>query len=123
MPVLPNKQLNSKPMSQSNIFVYTELAKLTEGISAFRGNLKQQLKSQAGYFNIITPKYFSQNLVSEWENITLQIRKYGPSIGADGKIQANAIINTIDKMSQQECIALSNQVSSLYEKVKLEFEK
>lgn len=110
-------------MSQSNIFVYTELAKLTAGLSALGGSVKQQLKSQAGYFNIITPKYFSQNLVSEWENITLQIRKYGPSIGADGKIQANAIINTIDQMSPQECIALSNRVSSLYEKVKLEFEK
>lgn len=110
-------------MSQSNIFVYTELAKLTAGLSTLSGSLKQQLKSQAGYFNIITPKYFSQNLVSEWENITQQIRKYGPSIDSEGKIQTNAILNTIDKMSQQECIVLSNRVSSLYEKVKLEFEK
>ncbi|MBE9462215.1 hypothetical protein ACFP1I_13330 [Dyadobacter subterraneus] len=110
-------------MSKSNIFVYTELSKLTASLTNLSGGIKQQLKSQAGYFNIITPKYFSENLMGEWENITGKIRKDGPSIGPDGQIRANAIINTIDRMSQQECIALTNQVISLYEKVKQEFEK
>ncbi|MCF0055117.1 hypothetical protein [Dyadobacter sp. CY356] len=110
-------------MHQSNIFVYTELSKLSAGLSTVGEQVKQNLKSQAGYFNIITPKYFSDSLIGEWEDITGQIKKYGPSIGSDGLIRANAIINTIDKMSSQECIALTNQVLSLYEKVKLEFER
>jgi hypothetical protein len=110
-------------MSQSNIFVYTELSKLTAVLSDNTGESKKQLKSQAGYFNIITAKYFSTALSGEWETITGQIKIKGPKLGSDGKVVTNAIVNTIDQMSPQECSAITSRILSLYEKVKLEFEK
>ena len=108
-------------MNQSNIFVYIELSKLAAGLTQSGNEAKRCLKAQAGYFNIIDPKYFSDNLADEWKNITMQIRKQGPSLSKDGQVRANALINTIDQMSSQECTALIHRIISLHEKVKLEF--
>ena len=108
-------------MNQSNIFVYIELSKLAAGLTQPGNEAKRCLKAQAGYFNIIDPKYFSDNLADEWKNITVQIRKQGPSLSKDGQVRANALINTIDQMSAQECTALIHRIISLNEKVKLEF--
>lgn len=109
-------------MNKSNIFVHIELSKLVAGLHIETFQLKQSLKSQAGYFNIIPPKYFSDALCPEWEKITEQIRHKGPKLGADGKVVVNAVTNTIDQMSHQECAALAAQIMNLNEKVKLEFE-
>ncbi len=47
----------------------------------------------------------------------------GPKFDKDGKLTANAIINTIDQMTSEECISLAMRVISLYDKVRIEFEK
>ncbi|MBE9464300.1 hypothetical protein ACFP1I_06100 [Dyadobacter subterraneus] len=109
-------------MNKSNIFVHIELSKLVAGLTTNASHLKQSLKSQAGYFNIIPPKYFSDALGPEWENITEQIKEKGPKFDQDGKVVANAVTNTIDQMSPQECVALATRIMKLNEKVKLEFE-
>jgi hypothetical protein len=109
------------PMNQSNIFVYIELSKLAAGLTQPDKEAKRCLKAQAGYFNIIDPKYFSDSLADEWKNITMQIRKQGPSLSNDGQVRANALVNTIDQMSAQECTDLINRIIALHEKVKLEF--
>ena len=51
----------------------------------------------------------------------MQIRKQGPSLSNDGQVRANALVNTIDQMSAQECTDLINHIIALHEKVKLEF--
>ncbi|MEO6686762.1 MAG: hypothetical protein ABIN24_12395 [Dyadobacter sp.] len=109
-------------MNKSNIFVHIELSKLVAGLTTNASHLKQSLKSQAGYFNIIPQKYFSDALGPEWENITEQIKEKGPKFDQDGKVIVNAVTNTIDQMSPQECAALATRIVKLNEKVKLEFE-
>jgi len=54
-------------MNQSNIFVYIELSKLAAGLTQPDKEAKRCLKAQAGYFNIIDPKYFSDSLADEWK--------------------------------------------------------
>ncbi|MCF0057104.1 hypothetical protein [Dyadobacter sp. CY356] len=109
-------------MNKSNIFVHIELSKLVAGLTTSAGQLKQSLKSQAGYFNIIPPKYFSEDLGQEWINITEQIKEKGPKVDSEGRVLVNAVTNTIDQMSPQECVALATRIMQLNEKVKLEFE-
>lgn len=109
-------------MDKSNIFVHIELSKFVAGLTANMPVSKQSLKSQAGYFNIIPPKYFSDGLSAEWEFITEEIKKKGPRFDENGRVVANAVTNTIDQMSAQECGAIATRIIKLNEKVKLEFE-
>lgn len=109
-------------MDKSNIFVYTELSKLTSNLSSDPSLAKQSLKLQAGYFNIITSNYFSDGLASEWENITSTLKQKGPKINDEGNIEKNAYRNTIYQMSVQECLDMISRINLLYKKVKLELE-
>ncbi len=111
-------------MKKSNIFAFIEFSKLAEGLraSSDKGKLKEQLKSQAAYFNIIEPKYFSEDLVEEWENILGSTRKSGAKINEEGRVVSNAVTNTIEQMSDVECKVLVDRVNALYDKLKKEFE-
>jgi hypothetical protein len=111
-------------MKKSNIFAFIEFSKLAEGLrnSAEAGKLKEQLKSQAAYFNIIEPKYFSEDLAGEWENILGSTRKSGAKINEEGRVVSNAVTNTIEQMSDVECKVLVDRVNALYDKLKKEFE-
>lgn len=111
-------------MKKSNIFAFIEFSKLAEGLrtSPDRRKLKEQLKSQAAYFNIIEPKYFSEDLVEEWENILGSTRKSGAKVNEEGRVVSNAVTNTIEQMSDVECKVLVDRVNALYDKLKKEFE-
>ena len=110
-------------MKKSNIFAYIELSKLVEElkVSASSGQLKQKLKSQSAYFNIIESRYFSDSLVTEWEGILSVIKQKGVKVNEDGQIVSNAVSNTIDHLSDKECEALVDKVYTLYDEVKREF--
>lgn len=56
------------PKNQSNIFVYIESSRLAAGLTQPDKEAKCCLKAQAGYFNIIDPKYVSDSLADEWKN-------------------------------------------------------
>ena len=73
--------------------------------------------------NLILNLFFNieDSLADEWKTIVMQIRKQGPSLSNDGQVRANALVNTIDQMSAQECTDLINRIIGLHEKVKLEF--
>ncbi|MDQ6481343.1 hypothetical protein [Dyadobacter sp. LHD-138] len=109
-------------MDKSNIFVHIELSKLAENLTMHYPLSKKHLKSLAGYFNIIPPKYFSDALSPEWQIITEEIKQKGPRIDQDGKVVVSAVINTIDQMSEQECSNLVSRVINLREKVSKELE-
>ncbi|WP_221391312.1 hypothetical protein [Dyadobacter sp. NIV53] len=108
-------------MKKSNIFVYIELSKFVESLTTNMLLCKQHLKSQASYFLLIPSKYFSVNLNTEWESICHVVTKNGPGLNENGKVICNAVINTIDQMSAQECLAVANRIFLLHEQVKKEF--
>ncbi|KQS31457.1 hypothetical protein ASG33_14195 [Dyadobacter sp. Leaf189] len=118
---LPSTKLSV--MKKSNIFAYIELTKLMEELRApADGMLKQKLKSQSAYFNIIEPRYFSEDLIGEWESILSVIRQKGAKTDGDGKIISNAVSNTIDHLSEKECQALVDKIAAVYAQVKKEFQ-
>ena len=102
--------------------MHIELSKLAESLTTNIHHSKEHLRSQAGYFNIIPPKYFSDALSPEWQNITEEVKQKGPKIDKEGKVVANAMINTIEQMTELECINLTQRVINLREKVLKEFE-
>lgn len=111
-------------MKKSNIFAFIEFSKLAEGLRAPETDrkFKDQLKSQAAYFNIIEPKYFSDDLVKEWEVILGSAKRHGAKVNEEGRIVSGAVKNTIEQMSESECAMLVERVNALYEKLKKEFE-
>jgi len=109
-------------MKKSNIFAYIELTKLVEELrTSASEKLKQKLKSQSAYFNIIEPRYFSEDLINEWENILSVLKQKGAKVNEDGKVISNAISNTIDNLTDKECQSVVERVYTLYDKVKVEF--
>ena len=119
--ILPSK-LNV--MKKSNIFAYIELTKLVDELksSPEAGRLKQKLKSQSAYFNIIEPRYFSEGLVGEWESILSVIKQKGAKMNEEGKVVSNAVSNTIDQLSDRECQVLVDKIEGVYAQVKKEFQ-
>ena len=109
-------------MNKSNIFVHIELSKFVASLTTNILLSKEYLKAQAGYFNIIPTKYFSDALSPEWQQIIAEIKQKGPKVDPTGRVVANAVINTIEQMSAEECIAIAMRIISLREKVKMEFE-
>ena len=111
-------------MKKSNIFAYIELTKLVEELKASSSSvqLKQKLKSQSAYFNIIEPRYFSESLINDWEGILSLIKQKGVKVNEEGKVISNAVSNTIDHLSDRECEVLVDKVYTLYDQVKREFQ-
>ena len=109
-------------MRKSNIFVHIELTKLARELNASSSLFKDRLKSQAGYFNIITPNYFSDTLSEEWNEIVKEVKNKGPKTDSQGRVIANAVVNTIDQMSLQACDHLVKRILKLQQKVEKEFD-
>ena len=83
--------------------------------------VKDQLKAQSAYFNIIDPKYFSDQLSSEWIDMVQFIKKHGTALNEEGKIVLNAINNTINEMSDEECRKFIGRIYDFHDKLKVEF--
>jgi len=111
-------------MKKSNIFAYIELSKLVEELrqAATSDKLKEKLKAQAAYFNIIEPRYFSDALVNEWEGILSFTKQKGARVDEDGNVISNAASNSIDSLSLSDCQTLVERLNVLFEKVKNEFQ-
>jgi hypothetical protein len=114
--------LHINVMKTSNIFAYIELSKLVEELkhASASDKLKEKLKAQSAYFNILEPRYFSESLVHEWENILDFTRQKGAKVDEDGRVVSNAVPNTIESLTLLECQRLVEQVNTLYEKLKKE---
>jgi hypothetical protein len=108
-------------MKKSNIFAYVEVSKLVESLKTSASPIKETLKSQAAYFNIIDPKYFSDKLVADWTVILDLVKQHGPLLDAEGKVISSAIAHSIENMDEKECEKLKALVLSLHEKLKKEF--
>lgn len=109
-------------MKKSNIFAFIELTKLVEELKVDQSKLRQKLKSQSAYFNIIEPRYFSEGLVGEWESILAVVKQKGAKVNEEGRIVSNAVSNTIDHLTDHECVSLVERVHSIYDSVRKEFQ-
>lgn len=123
--ILHSKSLllfNLNVMKKSNIFAFIELTKLVGELSGDPAKLRQKLKSQSAYFNIIEPRYFSEGLVEEWESILSIVKQKGAKVNEEGRVVSNAVSNTIDHLSDRECQVLVERVNSIYDQVRKEFQ-
>jgi hypothetical protein len=111
-------------MKKSNVFALIELSKLVDALKKDSGKetLKDKLKSQSSYFNIIEPKYFSENLASDWTDLQKMANQKGVKRDEDGFMVMNAVRNTVESMTEEECQNFVGKVEKLAEKVKKEFE-
>lgn len=109
-------------MKKSNIFAFIELSKLVDELKVDQSRLRQKLKSQSAYFNIIEPRYFSEGLVGEWESILTTIKQKGAKTNEEGRVVSNAVSHTIDHLSDHECQLLVDRVKSIYDSVRKEFQ-
>lgn len=109
-------------MKKSNIFAFIELTKLVEELKVDESKLRQKLKSQSAYFNIIEPRYFSEGLIGEWESILTVVKQKGAKVNEEGRIVSNAVSNTIDHLTDNECQLLVERVHSVYDSVRKEFQ-
>jgi hypothetical protein len=106
-------------MKTSNIFAYIELSKLVEELklAGTSEKLKEKLRAQSAYFNILEPRYFSDSLTDEWESILEFAKRKGVRVDEDGRVISNAIPNTIESLSLSECEKLVKQVFLVHEKL------
>jgi hypothetical protein len=111
-------------MNKSNIFALIELSKLVEALKKEAGkvNLKSQLLRQSSHFNVIDPKYFSENLVDEWTSLQKDVSIKGIKRDEEGFVVMNAVRHTIEGFSEQECAEIVNRIQHLYDKVQVEFQ-
>ncbi|GAB2795842.1 hypothetical protein GCM10027275_46400 [Rhabdobacter roseus] len=127
-------------MKKSNIFAYVELSKLAKRLQEPATTLKEELKAQSAYFNIIPAKYFSETLVGDWEAI-LQRVHLQPEYSTAGReatsakvpsrpagrptavsrLPMNAAALAIEQMSEAECSKLAKQILALFQKLEKEF--
>lgn len=110
-------------MKKSNIFAFIELSKLVQEIQPYTDpvQLKSKLKSQAAYFNIIDPKYFSEDLYQEWKDIQWMASRHGRKMTDSGELLLNSNQHTFDLFSEPECVDFKKRICFLFEKVQKEF--
>jgi hypothetical protein len=110
-------------MNQSNIFTYVELSKMVASLTQLStsSKVKEQLKAQGAYFNIIDPKLFSAQLAHEWEEMVAAIKVRGSKINEEGQVVANAVNNTINYMTEDECKKFVGRLYDLHSRVAREF--
>lgn len=108
-------------MKQSNIFALIELTKLVEALGTDPSRVRHRLISNAAYFNIIHPRFFSQRLAGQWEAILAIVNQKGPMLDGQGRVQANAAAHTIAHLSEADCLAVAERIGHVHEKLKLEF--
>lgn len=107
------------------MFAFIELSKLVETLKndSRHASLKERLKSQSSYFNIIDAKYFSDDLMEEWIDLQNVAARMGIKRDEEGFVIMNAVRHTIENMTDEECATLVRRIYSIAEKVKHEFEQ
>jgi hypothetical protein len=111
-------------VKKSNVFAFIELSKLVETLQndSRHASLKEKLKSQSSYFNIIDAKYFSDALIEEWTDLQKVATRLGIMRDENGFVIMNAVRHTIENMTEEECALLVKRIYTLADKVKKEFE-
>jgi hypothetical protein len=111
-----------EPMNQSNIFALMELHQLVEELTATSSEpRKKRLKSQSAYFRIIEPQHFSDDLVSEWEDILGILRYNGDTLNENGMVMYSRISTMMETLTEDQCQDIIDRVLKLHGKLVQEF--
>jgi hypothetical protein len=110
-------------MKQSNIFAYTELSKMVSELTKVSepSLLKEKLKVQVSYFNILETRYFSDSIVYQWEEIQNLAGQKKQRSKDKITITSNANRHAIDSLSDAECFSITRKICSVFEHVEREF--
>ena len=109
-------------MKKSNLFAYVEMQKMVSNLQ--RGNrcLRERLVAQAAYLLILEPKYFSDELATEWR--WLRCRMGYPE---RGRLRGAAALKTtvqcqLQALSDLECQTLYFALREMFARLSAEFE-
>ncbi|GAB2795402.1 hypothetical protein GCM10027275_45700 [Rhabdobacter roseus] len=109
-------------MKKSNIFAVTELGKLVAGLREHENDFRKGLLSQAAYFLIIDPRYFSEPLGMKWVDLQARMTQRGPLVAADGTVILNKVVHTIKYLSEVQCLEIVERLISLHNTLQEECE-
>ncbi|WP_247237825.1 hypothetical protein [Telluribacter sp. SYSU D00476] len=105
-------------MKKSNIFAYVELTKLVGNLGGTP--LKDRLKSQAAYFNIIESRLFSDELAKDWEAIVNSVKPVTVPTATGDRVPLSQVAGTIEQMNEKDCQLLATRLKSLHQKLETE---
>ncbi|WP_207507478.1 hypothetical protein [Telluribacter humicola] len=105
-------------MKKSNIFAYVELSKLVGNLEGTP--LKERLKSQAAYFNIIESRLFSDELAKDWEAIVSSVKPAAVPTVAGDRVSLSQVAGTIEQMNEKDCQLLATRLKALHQKLEAE---
>jgi hypothetical protein len=109
-------------MAKSNLFAYVELKKLVENLNQSQGSLKESLLTQAAYFHILDPKYFSEELAPEWVDIRRRLGYTSEEALQGQQFLKNALQETIRTIPEAECREMVAKVKKLLHRLNGELE-
>ncbi|MBU1822137.1 MAG: hypothetical protein KKG00_11595 [Bacteroidetes bacterium] len=108
-------------MKKSNIFAYTELKKLIDNLNQSGRAPRESITSQAAYFHILDPRYFSEELAPEWAGIRQRLG-YSPEQAQKGQLMLKSSMQqSIEQLTEAECRDLLAQLRRVYERLSAEF--
>ncbi|GAB3163778.1 hypothetical protein [Telluribacter humicola] len=107
-------------MGKSNIYLLVELEKFIKGLALHYQDLQKAFLINAAYFQILEPKYFSDDLFLTWKNIVRQASGLKDPFAVKEAVLKTQIMYTISQMSEQECYELAMKINNLYVAVSAE---
>ncbi|MBB5284570.1 hypothetical protein HNQ92_002713 [Rhabdobacter roseus] len=107
-------------MKKSNIFALVEISKLAAGLARYPDDAQKALLSQAAYFLIIDPIYFSEALRPEWEAIQAAMTQREPLLDEKGFTIMNRVVHTVHQLSPQEQQDVVRRVIGLHDRLQEE---
>jgi hypothetical protein len=108
-------------MKKSNIFAYTELKKLVDNLNQPGRAPRESIATQAAYFHILDPKYFSEELAPEWAGIRHRLG-YSPEQAQKGQqMLKSSMQQSIEQLTDTECRDIMARLRKVYDRLSAEF--
>lgn len=108
-------------MKKSNIFAYAELEKLVGNLAQTNMPLKDQIVAQSAYLHIIDSRYLSDDLAPAWDGIRTRLGYSSAQVLKGQQLAKNTMLETMTKISEEECRDIIGQINQVFEGVKREF--
>ncbi len=109
-------------MKKSNIFAYMELKKLVDNLQHPHPSIKETIVTQAAYFHILDPKYFSDELAPEWTGIREKLG-YSTTVALKGQqFLKNTMLSHVESITEKECQEIIQGIHKILSRLSHEFE-
>ena len=99
-------------------YLQQKLAKAIFGMAANKSNIKLRLKrayKECGNFKeeLLSP----DTLRNDWRDIRSKLRSYGPVLDAKGNEIISSVENTVDYLSEDECVDIAQRMIKVFTKM------